>query len=50
MTELFSELASNKVSIRSFEQKMIPVFMNVMTTDQLNQNPGVISVYFQLIC
>jgi hypothetical protein len=46
MTELFAELASNPVSIQSFEQRMIPIFMSVMTTDQLAQNPGVISVYF----
>ena len=46
MTELFTELASNRVSIRSFEQKMIPVFIGVMNHDQLAQNPGVISVNF----
>lgn len=44
MTELFTELASNPVSIKSFEQRMIPLFMVVMTMDQLAQNPGVISV------
>ena len=44
MSELFSELASNPVSIRSFENKMIPVFMEVINLDQSALNPGVIAV------
>ena len=44
LTELFTLLASNKDAIRAFEERMIPVFLQVLNLETCQQNPGLVSV------
>ena len=44
VTELFTVLARDPSSIRSLEERMVPVFLQVLDQQNMNKDPGVVSV------
>lgn len=42
--ELFTVLARDPSSIRSLEERMVPVFLQVLDQQNMNKDPGVVSV------